>query len=56
MPWYLHLFWGLVVYRAAVELGRGIGTAGEWVGKAIMKALDTYVALEARPGPRRPRP
>lgn len=46
MPWYLHLFWGLVVYQAAVELGRGIATAGEWVAKAVMRSSETLLTLQ----------
>lgn len=46
MPWYLHLFWGLVVYQAATQLAHGIATAGEWVGKAILRREELHVLLQ----------
>ena len=51
MPWYLHLFWGLVVYRSALEVGRGVATCGEWIAKAMLKTSESAIALqrEARP-------
>jgi hypothetical protein len=46
MPWYLHLFWGAIVYLAACQIARGVATAGEWVGKAIMRHGETLLALQ----------
>ncbi len=46
MPWYLHLFWGLVVYQAAVALGRGVATGGEWIAKAMLRSSDATLALQ----------
>jgi len=31
MPWYLHLYWGAVVYLAACQIARGLAAAGHYV-------------------------
>ncbi len=46
MPLYLHLFWGVVVYLAASQLARGLGTAGEWIGKALLKHAETMLLAQ----------
>ncbi len=58
MAWQWHLFWGAVVYLAALQLGRGVAAAGEWVGKAVLTrdeavlALQREALLRGRPGAR----
>jgi len=43
MPWHLHLYWGAVVLLSAVQIGRGIAAAGEWIGKARIKHAETLL-------------
>jgi len=53
MPWYLHGLWALVIYFAAVRVGHGIATAGEWVAKAMMKNSETIITWEREKSLRR---
>lgn len=46
MPWYLHLFWGAVVYLAACRLAQGLSVAGEWIAKSILRHDETLLALQ----------
>lgn len=46
MPWYLHLYWGAIVYLAACQIARGLGTAGEWIGKALARHGEVLVTLQ----------
>ncbi len=58
MAWCWHLFWGLVVYATAIQLGRAVALAGEWIGKAIVQHDQALLTLQrealsrARPGGR----
>lgn len=45
-PWWVHLFWGAVVYLSALQLARGVAAAGEWVAKARMKDSELRIAFE----------
>ena len=45
-PWWAHLFWGAIVYLSALQLGRGVATAGEWIAKAMMRAWELRMALD----------
>ncbi len=55
MAWYWHLFWGFVVFEAALQVGRGVALAGEWIGKAIVQHDQALLTLQ-REALSRPRP
>ncbi len=46
MSWYLHVFWGLVVFLSVTQLGRAIAAAGEWVAKSSMKNTEAMIAFQ----------
>jgi hypothetical protein len=45
-PFWVHLFWGAVVYLSALQIARGVAAAGEWVAKARMKDSELRIAFE----------
>ena len=55
MTWYLHVFWGLVVYLAACRLALGLSVVGEWVAKAILRHDETLLTIAREAHSQEPR-